>query len=103
MDADAKREMQAILAEEIYALEGAEFASLWRRFTEQSRGIFSRQRRWMAKGEEVHVKKGESGRIYDVEIGLSVEHERDLHFFVSVIDAETGESLDGDTVVKRVR
>lgn len=91
--------MQQILAQEMHALEATEWTALWERFTELSRGLFARRLKPMSKGEEITSTKGASGRDYEVEIGVAVEHERDLHFFVAVIDADTGERIGGDAIV----
>lgn len=96
-----KLEMRRILEHQVDALEREGFANLWPRFTDSSRGFLSKKARPMAKGEEIVDVRGPSGMSYEVEIGVSVEHERDLHFFISVIDGKTGESIGADTVVKR--
>jgi hypothetical protein len=101
IDHATKLEMRQILAQRVDALEKESFATLWARFTESSQGFLSRKVKPSAKGEEVVETQGASGMSYEVEIGVSVEHERDLHFFISVIDGKTGESVDADTVIRR--
>ncbi len=95
---ETKGEMLDVLDQEIRALEAESVATLWDRFTELSGGLLSRRLRRTEKGEEVWVRQTESGASYEVEIGLAIEHGRDLHFFVSVFDKD-GESVGGDTIV----
>ena len=69
LDDATRSKMQRILAQELHSLEATELTALWERFTEPSRGLFTRRLKVMAKGEEVRSVKGVSGRDYELEIG----------------------------------